>query len=152
MFATRVTQLYDGYAVYHNLSPRLPVNLAMARVVDVDPNTPGRRPLWRGDVIVVRRLIEQGPMIEQSHCDMPPNALELFNSKIIPELYNSPQWRNILCWEERLIPSGLIFLCILTLTHIIFLRSKASQITKKTHGMCYFIALGSRHNTIPQIN
>ncbi|KAJ7088529.1 hypothetical protein B0H15DRAFT_982340 [Mycena belliarum] len=66
MYATRkepcdiIDERSDGgaggkYDLFHNISPALPINVAMARLVDVDPEKPGKRPLWRGDVVVVKR-------------------------------------------------------------------------------------------------
>jgi hypothetical protein len=43
-----------AYDVFHNISPKLPINITMARIVGVDPNRPGQRPLWRGDVVAVK--------------------------------------------------------------------------------------------------
>lgn len=42
------------YMFYYNLSPSLPVNAAMALIVGVNPKRPGWRPIWRGDVVVVK--------------------------------------------------------------------------------------------------
>jgi hypothetical protein len=33
------------YQLFHNISPKLPINVTMARLVGVDPRKPGKRPL-----------------------------------------------------------------------------------------------------------
>lgn len=96
--------LDEQYALYHNISPELPINLAMARLVGADPKMPGRRPLWRGDVVVIKRSkwpprgwgykIYDAQM--DRYLDMPPGALDLFNFHLIPKWYNSDKWLDFL--------------------------------------------------------
>ncbi|KAJ7499800.1 hypothetical protein FB451DRAFT_1206639 [Mycena latifolia] len=93
----------EQYVLYHNISPELPVNLAMARAVGVDPKTTGRRLLWRGDVVVVKRRewpddikMWRNPGPHMDYVDIPPPALRLFTSRLIPEWYNSDHWLNFL--------------------------------------------------------
>ncbi|KAJ6545546.1 hypothetical protein B0H19DRAFT_1380134 [Mycena capillaripes] len=85
------------YDLFHNVSPELPINVAMARLVDVDPEKPGKRPLWRGDVVVVKRdewptAVSRG--LPMDYCDVSVQAMDVFGSHLIPEWYNSNEWRD----------------------------------------------------------
>jgi hypothetical protein len=46
----------DRYMVHYNMSPRLPLNRCVARVLDIDPDTNnvGSKPFWRGDVVAMK--------------------------------------------------------------------------------------------------
>ncbi|KAJ7816149.1 hypothetical protein B0H14DRAFT_2845202 [Mycena olivaceomarginata] len=93
--ATR-ERIWDAYKLTYNMSPDLPINLAMARLVKVDPQNPGQRLLWRGDAFVVSMPPEGirylGPTSE---------VMDLFNSTLIPDWYNSFEWRNFLSLEQQ---------------------------------------------------
>ncbi|KAJ7731521.1 hypothetical protein B0H16DRAFT_1583537 [Mycena metata] len=93
------------YSLFHNISPKLPVNVSMARIVGVDLKKPGKRPLWRGDVVVVKTEKWPGPHImggglHMDYLDIPTQALKLFTTRLIPYWYNSDHWLNFL-QEER---------------------------------------------------
>ncbi|KAJ7779911.1 hypothetical protein B0H16DRAFT_1711142 [Mycena metata] len=101
-------------AVRH-MDPKLPVNASMVRIVGVDPKKPGKRPLWRGDVVVVKTLEWPGPIIagggaHMDYLDVPPQILQLFTTRLIPYWYNSDRWLNFLEEEkernEMLLRSG----------------------------------------------
>jgi hypothetical protein len=102
----------EEYVLYHSISPDLPVNQTMARLVGADPGQRSRRILWRGDVFVVKRrkwptrmLVSLGHSFSEpyragrghmEYVDMPPHTLELFNSRLIPQWYNSDKWLRFL--------------------------------------------------------
>ncbi|KAF7343031.1 Zf-MYND domain containing protein [Mycena venus] len=93
------------YELYHNISPKLPINLCMARLVGVDPKRPGQRPLWRGDVVVVKRAewpepIPMGAGAHMDYLDFPPQAIELV-SQFLLKWYNSDQWRDFFRTERE---------------------------------------------------
>lgn len=94
------------YDLFHNISPKLPINASMARLVGVDPKRPGQRPLWRGDVVVVKRQEWPVPLVpggglHMDYVDTPPPALDLFSSIFIPQYYKSDHWRDFLQEEKR---------------------------------------------------
>ncbi|KAJ7450819.1 hypothetical protein FB451DRAFT_716262 [Mycena latifolia] len=94
------------YDLFHNVSPKLPVNATMARLVGVDPKKPGKRPLWRGDVVVVKTSqwpapIAVGAGAHMDYLDVPPQAIKLFSSLSIPAWYNSDHWRDFLEEEKK---------------------------------------------------
>ncbi|KAJ7700426.1 hypothetical protein B0H17DRAFT_1251348 [Mycena rosella] len=100
------------YDLFHNASPKLPVNATMARLVGVDPKKPGKRPLWRGDVVVVKRTewpapIATGAGAHMDYLDVPSQAMELFSSLLIPFWYNSDEWRDFLRTEQEWNDAGL---------------------------------------------
>jgi hypothetical protein len=41
----------DKYLLYYNMSPKLPLNRCIARIIGVDPNKLGSELFWRGDVV-----------------------------------------------------------------------------------------------------
>ncbi|KAJ6491022.1 hypothetical protein C8R45DRAFT_991355 [Mycena sanguinolenta] len=93
------------YELYHNISPKLPINLSMARLIGVDPKRPGQRPLWRGDVVVVKRAewpeyIPPGAGAHMDYLDFPPHAIELVN-RFLLKWYNSDRWRDLLKGERE---------------------------------------------------
>ncbi|KAJ7142909.1 hypothetical protein C8R44DRAFT_761374 [Mycena epipterygia] len=96
-----------NYIFYHNISPQLPVNVAMARLLGVHTYKPGRHFIWRGDVIVVRErkwpgVLTRGDVREHlGYIDMPPHAMDLLNSRLIPEWYREKTWEDFLQWEEQ---------------------------------------------------
>ncbi|KAJ7171518.1 hypothetical protein C8R46DRAFT_1217079 [Mycena filopes] len=95
------------YSLFHNISPKLPINASMARIVGVDPRKPGKRPMWRGDVVVIKSAEWPGPLIigggsHMDYLDVPPEALKFFTSVCIPRWYNSNGWRDFLQEEEDL--------------------------------------------------
>jgi hypothetical protein len=55
---TRVWPVPEGvlgkHVLYFNMSPKLPLNRCVARIVGVDPDELGSRLFWRGDVVVMR--------------------------------------------------------------------------------------------------
>ena len=94
------------YDMFHNVSPKLPVNATMARLVGVDPKKPGKRPLWRGDVVVVKTAewpepIPMGAGAHMDYLDVPPQAMELFSSRLVPFWYKSEEWRDFLESEKQ---------------------------------------------------
>jgi hypothetical protein len=42
------------HVLYFNMSPKLPLNRCVTRIVGVDPDALGSRLFWRGDVVVMR--------------------------------------------------------------------------------------------------
>ncbi|KAJ7717626.1 hypothetical protein DFH07DRAFT_785115 [Mycena maculata] len=58
----------------------------------------GQRPLWRGDVVVVK--MQEWP-VPLDYVDIPPPALDLFSSHFIPKWYQSDAWRDLLQDEEQ---------------------------------------------------
>ncbi|KAJ7818010.1 hypothetical protein B0H13DRAFT_2134017 [Mycena leptocephala] len=115
MFATRHTQwnvddpaddMEERYIAYHNLSPQLPVNATMARLVGANPSRPGRHHMWRGDVVVVKQRDWPGPFtrgggLHIDYVNMPPHAMDLLNTHLIPKWYNSQSWLDFLQSEEQ---------------------------------------------------
>jgi hypothetical protein len=115
MFATRHTQWdvddpaddrKERYIAYHNLSPQLPVNVTMARLVGANLSRPGRHHMWRGDVVVVRQRDWPGPFtrgagLHIDYVDMPPLTMDLLNTHLISEWYNSQSWLDFLQSEEQ---------------------------------------------------
>ncbi|KXN80583.1 hypothetical protein AN958_10468 [Leucoagaricus sp. SymC.cos] len=60
---TRSRGFVKSYLVFYNLSPNLPVNRTLARLVDFSPNdTP--RLFWRGDVVVMRADLSRDPHVQ----------------------------------------------------------------------------------------
>jgi len=102
-------KITDGeYLVFHNISPKLPINATMARLVGVDPKKPGGRPLWRGDVVVVKTSPWPAPIAigagdHMDYLDVPPQALELFTAGAIRHWYNSDVWRDGIKVEQQFI-------------------------------------------------
>ncbi|KAJ6495067.1 hypothetical protein C8R45DRAFT_986045 [Mycena sanguinolenta] len=89
----------EKYVLYHNIGPDLPVNVALARLLKLEPNGLHTRLLWRGDVVIVKRrnwpaslAVGNGPHME--YVDIPRRAIELFNSRLIPEWYRSEEWKS----------------------------------------------------------
>ncbi|KAG7444056.1 uncharacterized protein BT62DRAFT_921348 [Guyanagaster necrorhizus] len=73
----------DGrYHLYYNISPRLPVNHAMARIVGVDPKRPSSRPMWKGDVVIIKKQPEM-------ESEEPKSGIA---EKTIRGWYNSDMW------------------------------------------------------------
>jgi hypothetical protein len=115
MFATRHMQWNiddpaddrkERYIVYHNLSPHLPMNVMMARLVGANPRKPGRHHMWRGAVVVVKERDWSGPLTRGGgwhidYVDIPPHAIDLLNTRRIPEWYNSGSWLEFLQSEEE---------------------------------------------------
>lgn len=59
---TRSNQIAKSFLVFYNLSPKLPVNRTLARLVDFSPNdTP--RLFWRGDVVVMKGDLSGDPHV-----------------------------------------------------------------------------------------
>ncbi|KAJ7631571.1 hypothetical protein DFH06DRAFT_697872 [Mycena polygramma] len=108
IFATRRLSL--GYpdhemTMYYNLSPALPINLAMAKVAGVDLKNLDRRLVWRGDVIMLKGLTTEWDYrtrtFTPAHAsDMPSDVIQAFNSRLVPDLYDSPRWRYAIDNEE----------------------------------------------------
>ncbi|KAJ6518291.1 hypothetical protein C8R47DRAFT_1086481 [Mycena vitilis] len=97
------TYMYD---LFHNISPRLPVNATMARIVGVDPRRAGKRPLWRGDVVVVKACDWPEPITieggaHRDYLDIKPEMMEVFCTRLIPEWYRSDGWLDFLNNEQR---------------------------------------------------
>ncbi|KAJ6553354.1 hypothetical protein B0H19DRAFT_1263740 [Mycena capillaripes] len=86
-----------AYTMYWNMSPELPVNLAIARVMGADPHNLGERLLWRGDALAVRNCGTLG----MHYLNATGEDLGSFSSFIIPRWYNSKEWRDFLRNEER---------------------------------------------------
>ncbi|KAJ7663285.1 hypothetical protein DFH06DRAFT_347026 [Mycena polygramma] len=104
MFALRRISLdgrLKGYAMYFNLSPTLPLNLAMAKAVGVNPENPGMRLLWRGDVVIVKwDHAARGTTIKAT--DMKSqDALRIVDAGLIPRFYTSVSWQDLLHSEEQ---------------------------------------------------
>ncbi|KAJ7251628.1 hypothetical protein C8J57DRAFT_1238453 [Mycena rebaudengoi] len=77
----------------------------MARLVGVDPKKPGQRPLWQGDVVVVKRAEwpEPSPIGAGAHMDyldFPPEAIGLV-IRLILEWYGSDRWRDLFKLERE---------------------------------------------------
>ena len=93
------------YMFYYNLSPSLPVNAAMALIVGVNPKRPGWRPIWRGDVVVVKTQewpvpIKMGEGAHMDYVDVPLSVLGSFD-RFIRKWYLSEQWGNTLKTEQE---------------------------------------------------
>ncbi|KAJ7920063.1 hypothetical protein B0H13DRAFT_2319841 [Mycena leptocephala] len=92
------------YDIFYNISPRLPTNVCLARLVGVDPARPGKRPLWRGDVVVVKSekwpSLKIGGRQHMNYVDIPPAVLDVLNSNFIPKWYNSRAWGDSLQAEQ----------------------------------------------------
>ncbi|KAJ7487898.1 hypothetical protein FB451DRAFT_1225843 [Mycena latifolia] len=88
----------EQYTLYYNLNPDLPVNRTMARLVGVNPEWPCKRPLWRGDVVVVKS--RYWPKEHPDYVDITPDVINRFNSHLIPQWFNSDEWRDLLDREE----------------------------------------------------
>ncbi|KAJ7467868.1 hypothetical protein B0H11DRAFT_2046692 [Mycena galericulata] len=94
------------YDLFFNISPKLPANVTMARIVGADPKRPGDRPLWRGDVVLVKTTEWPAPMPpgggnHMDYLNVPPQAIELFTCHMIPNWYQSDQWGNFLKTERE---------------------------------------------------
>ncbi|KAJ6455916.1 hypothetical protein C8R47DRAFT_1165893 [Mycena vitilis] len=106
IFATRRLCLDSpDYVMHYNLSPALPINLAMAKMAGVDLKNLDKRPMWRGDVIMLKGLTTEWDYrtrtFTPAHAlDMPSDVIQHFNSRLIPELYDSPRWRYTIDNEE----------------------------------------------------
>ncbi|KAJ6552235.1 hypothetical protein DFH09DRAFT_1167428 [Mycena vulgaris] len=82
-------KITDGqYNLFHNVSPKLPINATMARLVGANAKRPGERPLRRGDVVVVKRREWPAP-------------IAVFSSTLIPFWYKSDEWRDFLRTEKE---------------------------------------------------
>lgn len=44
----------DEYVFYYNMSPKLPLNRCVARLLDIDPDTDNIGLFWRGDVVAIK--------------------------------------------------------------------------------------------------
>ena len=80
---TRVWSVPQGvlgkHVLYFNMSPKLPVNCCVARIVGVDPDELFSKLFWRGDVIVMRFESLDDIYINCQNADMSlTNDLELF--------------------------------------------------------------------------
>lgn len=94
------------YIVYYNLSPALPANAAMALLVGINPKRPGQRPLWRGDVVVVKTQewplpIGIGEGAHMDYVDIPLSTLSIFN-RFLQIWYSSEEWGNTLKNEREM--------------------------------------------------
>jgi hypothetical protein len=86
------------YALYHNISPVLPINKAMLRLLS-HGSMRWERQFWcTGDVVVVKRFEWEGGPIE--HVDIGPDAVDFFNS-FIPNWYDPSCASSFLTWEEE---------------------------------------------------
>ncbi|KAJ6544130.1 hypothetical protein B0H19DRAFT_1267438 [Mycena capillaripes] len=90
------------YTLFHNISPKLPINALMARLVSVNPKKPGGRPLWRGDLVVVKMQEWPGPRVPRGgvHMDYVEPALSIFSYLFITHWYKSDDWANLLQDEK----------------------------------------------------
>ncbi|KAJ7119919.1 hypothetical protein C8R43DRAFT_1152109 [Mycena crocata] len=89
------------YDLFHNMSRKLPINATMARLVGVDPQKPGKRSLWRGDVVVVKMansVVKNGG--HKDYLDVPSQVIELFATRLVPLWYISDEWRDFLQHEQ----------------------------------------------------
>lgn len=83
------------YIAYYNLSPELPVNVSLARVVDANPNRPGSKPMWRGNVVVVKTEEWPGPVVmgggaHMNYVDVKLSVRPLFE-QCFKKWYNTPE-------------------------------------------------------------
>ncbi|KAJ6455921.1 hypothetical protein C8R47DRAFT_1328859 [Mycena vitilis] len=110
MFALRRISLdgrLNGYTMYFNLSPTLPANLAIAKAVGVNSENPGVRLLCRGDAVIVKNLTVEwdrgGRVITAVKITnmKPQDALQIVDTGLIPKLYNSVSWQDLLYLEEQ---------------------------------------------------
>jgi len=107
------------YIIYYNLSPALPVNTAMALIMGVNPKRPGWRPIWRGDVVIVKTQewplpIGMGEGAHMDYVDVRLSVMSLFNS-CIRRWYHSEGWANTLNTEQEMREYfALIFTAYLT--------------------------------------
>ncbi|SJL17687.1 uncharacterized protein ARMOST_21247 [Armillaria ostoyae] len=86
-------QIDGQYHLYYNVSPHLPVNFAMARVVGVDPKRPNSRPMWKGDVVIVKMREERETNDSKSMTYLDVSiAVQKTVEKTIRGWYNSDMW------------------------------------------------------------
>ncbi|KAK0244677.1 hypothetical protein EDD85DRAFT_932713, partial [Armillaria nabsnona] len=97
-------QIDGQYHLYYNVSPRLPVNFAMTRVVGVDPKRPNSRPMWKGDVVIVKMLEEREINGSKSMTYLDVSiAVQKTVEKTIRGWYNSDMWApNVRIHHESL--------------------------------------------------
>ncbi|KAK0460126.1 uncharacterized protein EV420DRAFT_252700 [Desarmillaria tabescens] len=84
-------QIDGQYHLYYNVSPRLPVNYSMARIIGVDPKRPSSRPMWKGDVVIVKMQQQDKEPQSMSYLDI-SIAVQETAEKIIRGWYNSDMW------------------------------------------------------------
>ncbi|KAJ7907956.1 hypothetical protein B0H13DRAFT_2331819 [Mycena leptocephala] len=107
MFATRRwTQANEGddkFVFYHNISPNLPVNATMARLlgVNADPDIPGCHLMWRGDVVLVLEREWPGAFTLGGGAHIDYVDVPRCNSQFIPEWYAWRTWQDFLEAEKE---------------------------------------------------
>ncbi|KAF8161679.1 hypothetical protein B0H34DRAFT_702113 [Crassisporium funariophilum] len=93
--------------IYYNIDLKLPLNLAIARLVGVNPRRPGSRPMWRGDLVIVKCQPWPGPVVPRggNHMDWldidPPDPE--FYDLFLKQWYESKEWENMIHNEQELI-------------------------------------------------
>ncbi|KAK6987673.1 hypothetical protein R3P38DRAFT_327870 [Favolaschia claudopus] len=96
----------QNHTLIFTLSPDLPINLTMARIVKANPEHPGERLLWRGDVFALNSRWDNADSIlkEVHHPAVTQKDIEHLSSKAIRRWYDSYEWRHLvrLEWENRL--------------------------------------------------
>ncbi|KAF8055574.1 hypothetical protein FPV67DRAFT_820325 [Lyophyllum atratum] len=101
------TEIEGEYMVYYNLDLKLPLNLALARLVGINPKRPGSRPTWRGDVVVVKSQKWPGPLIMGggAHVDWVDVSLAVEGSLEIffRRWYASKEWELIIEEETSML-------------------------------------------------
>ncbi|KAJ7476135.1 hypothetical protein FB451DRAFT_1245924 [Mycena latifolia] len=96
----------DEYLVYFNMSRRLPRNAALCKVLGVDPQRPGARPMFRGDVVVATSKTNDAweglsaTYTERTYFDFPA-ANMAFVGELIKRWYQSTAWAEMRFKDEQ---------------------------------------------------
>lgn len=85
------------YIIYYNLSLKLPLNRVMARIAGFDPERPGPKLTWRGNVVAVKspEPLIPGGGAHMDYVDVRPSVQGLL-VQFIKTWYRSKGWENML--------------------------------------------------------
>ena len=95
---TRSRYTEETFLVFYNLSPRLPVNRTLARLVDFSLNDTSQL-FWRGDVVVMKGDFSDDPHVRclDASTDDIPRVQDFFL-----EGYSRGHFENDLVWDEEM--------------------------------------------------
>ncbi|KAJ7770268.1 hypothetical protein DFH07DRAFT_806290 [Mycena maculata] len=88
------------------MSRRLPQNAALCKLLGVDPKRPGERPMFRGDVVVVKsytvHILEgiSATYPERTYVDFPALKMEVVD-EIIRSWYQSAGWMDMAFKDDQ---------------------------------------------------